>query len=100
MTTRYVRRGPYHFHPDEVTVRHVQQGLARNKARYGKGYCPCRAVEGDSTIDRANICPCRSHKGDIARTGTCECGIFVSDEFLRKYAELGGVGSGRRPDSC
>ena len=85
MTERYAEKSRYALNPDEVTVRHVQEGLAKNKAKYGRGYCPCRPVEGDPKIDVVNICPCRSHEADIAENGTCECGIFVSKKFLEDF---------------
>jgi len=81
MVTRYLERGRYCLNPDPVTVGHVKVGLARNLARYGRCYCPCREVTGDPEQDRKNICPCPQHREDIARDGACECGIFVSREF-------------------
>jgi len=83
MVLAYVRKGPYTLHPDEVLVRNVLEGLARNRARYGRAYCPCRPVTSDRQVDKANICPCRSHKSDIDRDGACECGIFVSKDHLK-----------------
>ena len=77
MARRYVARGPYRLNPDRATVEHVLVGLARNLARYGRAYCPCREVTGDPARDRANLCPCPQHRRDIARRGVCECGIFV-----------------------
>ena len=85
MTSRYADRSPYRLNPDEVTVRNVVEGLARNRARYGRAYCPCRSVEGDPERDVVNICPCRSHHQDIARDGVCECGVFVSGEFYETH---------------
>jgi ferredoxin-thioredoxin reductase catalytic subunit len=85
MTSRYAERGPYLLHPDEVTVRNVVEGLAKNRAKYGRAYCPCRPVEGDPDKDVVNICPCRSHHRDIASDGTCECGIFVSERFYADF---------------
>ena len=82
MISRYVKKSPCFLHPDRILVKNVLEGLAINKARYGKGYCPCRPVEGNPERDAVNICPCRDHKADIKRNGTCECGIFVSKEFL------------------
>jgi len=84
MVARYVKKGPYFLHPDEVLVRNVLEGLARNKARYGRAYCPCRPIAGDRESDKPNICPCRSHKADIGRDGACECGIFVSKGHLNE----------------
>lgn len=83
MVTKYAERGPYFLNPDKVVVRNVVSGLARNKIEHGYAYCPCREVEGTPEKDRKNICPCQTHKADIARHGTCECGLFVSEAFLK-----------------
>ena len=82
MVTRYAERGPFFLNPDRVVVENVVAGLLRNKMKHGYAYCPCRGVEGIPERDRGNICPCRTHKEDIARQGTCECGLFVSRAFL------------------
>jgi len=82
MVTRYVDRGPYLLNPDRVVAENIINGLVRNKKRYGHAYCPCREVAGITEKDRDNICPCRSHKEEIARQGTCECGLFVSEAYL------------------
>lgn len=79
---RYAQRSDYHLFPDETVVRTVVQGLADNLAQYGLAYCPCREVTGEPQRDRRNICPCTSHHDDIARDGYCDCGLYVSGEFL------------------
>ncbi len=85
MAERYAARGPYRLHPDPVTVNYVLTGLARNLVKHGRAYCPCREVTGDPARDRANLCPCPSHPADIARSGACECGIFVSEEYAAEW---------------
>lgn len=94
MITQYVERSPFFLNPDEVVVRNLVSGLVKNKIEYGYAYCPCRPVEGVPERDRMNICPCRTHKDEIARQGTCECGLFVSKGFLntrqRGKTSLGG----------
>lgn len=78
MVTRYAERGPYRLNPDRVVVDNIIAGLVKNKIRYGYAYCPCREVSGIPRRDKDNICPCRSRHEDIARDGTCECGLYVS----------------------
>ena len=80
---RYAEISDYYAHPDEVVVRNILQGLARNWVSYGRFYCPCREVSGIAEKDRENICPCTTHKEDIARDGVCECGLFVSSTYLK-----------------
>ena len=80
---RYAKAGDYPLNPDEVVVRNVLQGLARNLVKYGKPYCPCREVSGIAEKDRRNRCPCASHREEIARDGVCECGLFVGAAYLK-----------------
>jgi ferredoxin-thioredoxin reductase catalytic subunit len=80
MVARYLGAGRYRLNPDAVTVEHVLAGLARNLSEHGRWYCPCREVTGDPARDRANICPCPQRHADIARSGACECGLFVSKQ--------------------
>lgn len=80
----YCQKGPYLLNPDPATVRNVLEGLARNKAKYGRAYCPCRPLGDVRTLNAQNICPCRSHPTDIARYGTCECGLFVNEAYTKR----------------
>ena len=82
MITRYAEQSPYFLNPDKVVVENVIAGLVRNRVKYGYAYCPCREVEEIAEKDKHNICPCRSHREEIARHGTCECGLFVSRGYL------------------
>lgn len=92
MVTKYAERGPFFLNPDEVVVRNIISGLAKNKMEYGYACCPCRQVEGIHGKDRENICPCRRHKEDVARRGICECGLFVSQAYLNKRRKINGRG--------
>lgn len=85
MVTRYVEQSPFFLNPDEVVVENVLNGLAMNMLRYGSMYCPCREVKGIPEQDRGNICPCQTHKNDIARYGTCECGLFAAKAYVDNY---------------
>ena len=86
LAQRYVKVSPYQLNPDEVVVRNVVQGLARNWLEHGRLYCPCREVSGRPKDDRKNICPCTTHQQDIARDGACECGLYVSSAFAEAHA--------------
>ncbi len=88
MVRRYIERGRYVLNPDPVTVEHVMVGLARNLMTHGRWYCPCREVLGDPEQDRRNICPCPQRHEDIARVGTCECGIFASKEYALTHPSV------------
>jgi len=80
----YARKGPHRLNPDLATVHNVLEGLARNKVKYGRAYCPCRPVRAVPALDSQNICPCRSHPSDIARDGACGCGLFVSQAYAER----------------
>ena len=54
----------------------VMEGLAKNKDKYGKRYCPCRIVTGNEEGDKKIICPCIYHKGEIENDGMCHCMLF------------------------
>ena len=84
--TKYVESGPFFLNPDGVVVENIVLGLADNRIRYGYAYCPCRSVSGIPQNDKKNICPCRSHKEEIKRQGSCECGLFVSKDYLMRKA--------------
>lgn len=83
LVSRYAEVSDYPLDPDEVVVKNILQGLARNWVRYGRPYCPCREVSGIAEKDRRNRCPCATHREDIARDGVCECGLFVSSAYLK-----------------
>jgi ferredoxin-thioredoxin reductase catalytic chain len=74
---RYAERSGFALQPDRAQRDYVLHGLARNLLKYGKAYCPCREVTGDSQKDRLNICPCRTHRAEIEQSGQCECGLFT-----------------------
>ena len=82
MIAKYVERSPFFLNPDPVIVKNIVMGLVKNKIKYGYPYCPCREVKGIPEKDGDNICPCRTHKDEIARQGTCECGLFVNEACL------------------
>ena len=78
----YAERSPFFLNPDSVVVKNLVAGLVKNKLQYGHAYCPCREVRGIPEEDRDNICPCKTHGEEIARHGTCECGLFVSEAYF------------------
>jgi len=88
MITKYAERSPFFLNPDDEVVKNIISGLVRNRVKYGYAYCPCREVKGIPEEDARNICPCRTHKEEIARQGTCECGLFVSKVYFE--AKKGG----------
>jgi ferredoxin-thioredoxin reductase catalytic subunit/rhodanese-related sulfurtransferase len=74
--------------PDEEINEGVAMGLARNRLIYGKRYCPCFIVQGETKEERkkANnrICPCKpALEKEIPQNGVCHCGLFCTP----KYAE-------------
>ncbi|GAB4353855.1 MAG: ferredoxin-thioredoxin reductase catalytic domain-containing protein [Candidatus Abyssubacteria bacterium] len=74
---KYATRAGYKLSPDPQVVETIITGLARNKAKYGRAYCPCFFISGDPEEDRKLICPCVYHREDIEKHGKCHCGLFV-----------------------
>ena len=75
--------------PDEEVNEGVAMGLARNRLMYGKRYCPCFIVQGETEEERkkANnrICPCKpALEEEIPQNGVCHCGIFCTPEYAEQ----------------
>lgn len=85
MAEAYVARGPFVFFPDEVRVRSILKGLAKNKAKFGVAYCPCQPQEEVLSSGRKWVCPCTPHAADIAARGYCDCALFASEEYAEDY---------------
>jgi ferredoxin-thioredoxin reductase catalytic chain len=75
---RYARKHGWVLNTDEKQLATVIRGLARNKTRFGRPYCPCRLRSGDEEKDRAIECPCVYHKDEIANDGSCHCKLYFS----------------------
>ena len=85
MAEAYVARGPFVFFPDEVRVRSILKGLAKNKEKHGVAYCPCQPQEEVLCSGRKWVCPCTPHADDIATRGFCDCALFASEEYAANY---------------
>ena len=75
-------------HPQEDVNEGVAMGLARNKLMYGKRYCPCFMVIGDTKEEQKKadnrICPCKpALEKEIPEDGKCHCGIFCTPEYAQ-----------------
>ncbi len=72
--------------PNEDVNEGVTMGLARNKLIYGKRFCPCFMVIGETKEEQKEadnrICPCKpAIEKEIPEDGVCHCGIFCTPEF-------------------
>lgn len=74
---KYARKAGYTLNPDSGIVETIITGLAKNRSKHGRAYCPCMFVTGNPDEDKKIICPCRIHKEDIEKHGKCHCGLFV-----------------------
>ena len=74
---RYAAKAGYRLNPDSKIVETIVAGLAKNKLKHGRAYCPCMFVTGNPDEDKKIICPCRIHREDIEKSGKCHCGLFV-----------------------
>lgn len=73
----YASANGFRLNPDQKVVERVIGGLLANEKKYGKKYCPCRRVSGDTEKDSQIICPCVFHKDEIEKDGHCICNLFV-----------------------
>ncbi|BAF73285.1 ferredoxin-thioredoxin reductase catalytic domain-containing protein [Sulfurovum sp. NBC37-1] len=72
--------------PNEEVNEGVAMGLARNRLIYGKRYCPCFMVIGETKEEQKaadnRICPCKpALEKEIPEDGLCHCGIFCTPEY-------------------
>ena len=73
---RYAEKNGWVLDPNEQELTTVLRGLASNRARFGKQFCPCRLRSGDPKVDKKIICPCIYHRDEIAKDGHCHCRLF------------------------
>ena len=72
--------------PNEEVNEGVTMGLARNRLMYGKRFCPCFMVIGETKEEQKaadnRICPCKpALEKEIPEDGLCHCGIFCTPEY-------------------
>jgi ferredoxin-thioredoxin reductase catalytic chain len=77
---KYAAKAGYKLNPDSGVVETIMIGLAKNRAKHGRAYCPCMFITGYPDEDKKIICPCRVHKEDIEKSGKCHCGLFVKSD--------------------
>jgi len=78
--------------PNEEVNEGVAMGLARNKLIYGKQFCPCFMVIGETKEEQKaadnRICPCKpAIEKEIPQDGFCHCGIFCTPEYATAQAQ-------------
>lgn len=79
------------YNPENDVNESVQQGLTRNKIIYGKRFCPCFMVIGETKEEQktANnrVCPCKpALEVEIPNDGKCRCGIFCTPQYAQDNA--------------
>lgn len=75
-TAKYAEKKGLRLNPDSEMLDLVIEGLANNKIKHGKHYCPCRIVSGNEKEDKKIICPCIYHLDEIEKDGSCHCDLF------------------------
>lgn len=80
------------LNPNDEVNEGVAMGLARNKLIYGKRFCPCFMVIGETKEEQKaadnRICPCKpALEKEIPEDGTCHCGIFCTPEYAQAQAQ-------------
>ena len=80
------------LNPNDEVNEGVAMGLARNKMIYGKQFCPCFMVIGETKEEQQKadnrICPCKpAIEKEIPEDGLCHCGIFCTPEYAKSQAQ-------------
>ncbi|MDK2892152.1 ferredoxin-thioredoxin reductase catalytic domain-containing protein [Methanohalophilus sp.] len=75
-TAKYAEKKGLQLNADSEMLDLVIEGLANNKIKYGKNYCPCRIISEDDKENRKIICPCIYHLDEIEKDGSCHCELF------------------------
>ena len=80
------------LNPNDEVNEGVAMGLARNKIIYGKRFCPCFMVIGETKEEQKvadnRICPCPpALEKEIPEDGLCHCGIFCTPEYATAQAQ-------------
>jgi ferredoxin-thioredoxin reductase catalytic subunit/rhodanese-related sulfurtransferase len=78
--------------PNNEVNESVAMGLTRNKMIYGKRYCPCFMVIGETKEEQKaadnRVCPCKpAIEKEIPEQGYCHCGIFCSPEYVAEHCK-------------
>ena len=81
------------YNPNDEINESIQMGLTRNKMIYGKRYCPCFMIIGDTPEQREKednrMCPCTpALTNEIPNTGSCHCGIFNTCDKAKELAQV------------
>jgi sulfur-carrier protein adenylyltransferase/sulfurtransferase len=79
------------YNPIDDVNEGVAMGLARNKMIYGKRFCPCFMVIGETKEEQKKadnrVCPCKpAIEKEIPEEGKCHCGIFCTPEYAKANA--------------
>ena len=82
----------FFYNPNDEVNEGVTMGLARNKIIYGKRFCPCFMVIGETKEEQKKadnrICPCKpALEKEIPEQGYCHCGIFCTPEYAKSQAQ-------------
>lgn len=90
-TDKVCKQFNFVYNPEAEINDSVKLGLTRNKLIYGKRYCPCFMVIGQTDEERKaadnRICPCKpALEEEIPNDGHCHCGIFCTPEFAAQHA--------------
>jgi ferredoxin-thioredoxin reductase catalytic subunit/rhodanese-related sulfurtransferase len=84
-TDNVIKEHSLAYNPDDEVNESIQMGLTRNKMIYGKRFCPCFMVIGQTPTEQESsenrLCPCvPALTNEIPSKGSCHCGIFCTEQ--------------------
>jgi len=83
LAKRYAERKGILLNPDEKRVDEVP-GLAVRQKKFGKRYCPCRIITGNTEEDRKIICPCVYTKRSLRSLARAIAGFLAQKNQKRE----------------
>jgi ferredoxin-thioredoxin reductase catalytic subunit len=80
---RVAEKKGYIFNPNQDWVEQIIRLMTKNKAEYGKYYCPCKQHHPVDTQTDV-VCPCPTMAEEIERDGFCHCRLFCTEDYQKE----------------
>jgi len=72
----YAETNGFKLNPNREVMARIVKGLLEREKKFGKRYCICRRITGNSVEDEKIVCPCIYAPKEIEEQGHCFCGLF------------------------
>ena len=76
----YAKTNGFKLNPNREVVARIVKGLLEREKKFGKRYCVCRRITGNSEEDEKIACPCIYAPKEIEERGHCFCNLFFKKD--------------------